>query len=114
MFAKFTGKLIFWSLIFNEIAGDRPVIFFNNTQAELFSCKLCELFQNTFFMKHLQVTASTYQMLCVFYSFDNCNYLKNVKFNRNNENNKTLKTSNKRSAEATLLVSNSCPVFFIK
>ena len=76
MFAKFTGKLIFWSLTFNEIAGDRPVILFKNTPTQLFSCRLCEIFRSTFFMEHFQVTASRHQVLSTCYSFDNYNYLK--------------------------------------
>ena len=89
MFAKLTGKLKFWSLIFNETAGDRPVILFENTPTQLFSCKLCEIFQNDFFMEHLLVTVSTHEVFCVYYSFGNYKFLKNIKFNRNGENNKT-------------------------
>ena len=63
MFAKFTGKVIFCSLFFNEIIGCAPVILFKNTARQMFPCKLCEICQNTFFTVHLQVTASTYQVL---------------------------------------------------
>ena len=42
MFAKFTRKVILQSLFCNEIA--RPVILFENTPTQLFSCKFCEMF----------------------------------------------------------------------
>ena len=68
-----------------------PVVLLKNTPTQLFSRKICEIFQNIFFMKHLRVTASAYQVLCILNSFDNCNYLKNIKFKINSENKKTLK-----------------------
>ena len=63
MFAKFIGKVIFWSLFFNEMIGCVPVILFKNTARQMFSCNLCEICQSTYFTEHHQVNASTYQVL---------------------------------------------------
>ena len=41
-FAKFTGKHLCQSLLFNKV----------------FSCEFCEISKNTFFTEHLRVTAS--------------------------------------------------------
>ena len=46
-FAKFTGKHLCQSLLFNK----------KQTLAQVFSCKFCEIFKKTFFTEHLWTTA---------------------------------------------------------
>ena len=50
-FAKFTGKHLCQSLIFDKVAGIGPVTLLKKrlTQAQEFSCEFCEIFKNTFF-----------------------------------------------------------------
>ena len=47
-FAKFTGKRPCQSLFFNKAAGLRSATLF--TLAQVFSCKFCRIFKNTFFL----------------------------------------------------------------
>ena len=35
------------------------------TQAQMFSCELCEIFNNTFFTEHLWTTASDFQEIYI-------------------------------------------------
>ena len=56
-FAKFTGKHVCQSPLFNQVAGLRPA----TLQKErlwhrCFFCELCEIFKNTFFTEHLWTT----------------------------------------------------------
>ena len=48
-FVKFIGKHLCQSLYFNEVTGDL---------AQVFSCKFCEIFKNSFFTEHRWPTAS--------------------------------------------------------
>ena len=58
-FAKLTGKHLCQSPFFNEVAGRRFVALLKKkTPTQMFSCKFYEIFQNTFFTEHLQVTTS--------------------------------------------------------
>ena len=50
IFAKFTGKHFFQSLILNKATG----CILKETQTLKFSCELCEIFKNTFFTEHFQ------------------------------------------------------------
>ena len=53
-FAKFTGRQLCQSLFFNKLQALEK-----ETLAQgLFSCEFCEISNNTFFIEHLQVTAS--------------------------------------------------------
>ena len=53
IFAKFTGKHLWQSLLFNKGAGLRPL-------AEVFSCEFCEISKNTFCYRTPPVAASKY------------------------------------------------------
>ena len=55
-FAKFTWKHVCQSLYFNKNAG-LNLQHSKETLAQVFSCEFCNIFINTFFTKHLQVTA---------------------------------------------------------
>ena len=60
-FAKFTGKHLCQSLIFNKVAGLIPVILLEKeTLTQVFSCKVCEISKNTntFFVEFLRTIAS--------------------------------------------------------
>ena len=43
-FAKFTGKYLCWSLLFNKVRAP----------GQVFSCGFCEIFRSTYFLEHLQ------------------------------------------------------------
>ena len=55
-FAKFTGKRLCQSLVFNKVAGACSFIK-EETLVQVFSCKFCEIGKNTFFTEHIQATA---------------------------------------------------------
>ena len=58
-FAKFTGKHLYQSLIFNKVAGLMPATLFKKeTLAQVLSCEFCETSKNTFFHRRLLVAAS--------------------------------------------------------
>ena len=58
-FTKLTGKHLYQSLFFNKVAGLRPTTFIKKeTTAQVFSCELCEISKNTFFIEHLCTTGS--------------------------------------------------------
>ena len=48
-FAKFTGNHLRQSLFFNKVAG--------RTLEQVFSCRFCEISENTFFTEHLRAIA---------------------------------------------------------
>ena len=48
-FAKFIGKHVSQSILFNEVAGLRPATLLKKeTLAQIFSYEFCEIFKNTF------------------------------------------------------------------
>ena len=51
-FAKFTGKRLCQSLVFNKVAGACSFIK-EETLVQVFSCKFCEIGKNTFFTEHI-------------------------------------------------------------
>ena len=55
-FAKFAWKHLCQSLYFNKIVG-LNLQHSKETLAQVLSCEFCSIFINTFFTKHLQVTA---------------------------------------------------------
>ena len=58
-FAKFTGKHLCQSLLFNKDTGLRPATLLKReTQAQVFSCEFCEIFKNNFFYRTSLVAAS--------------------------------------------------------
>ena len=57
-FAKFTGKHLCQSLLFNKVAIKKE------TLAQLFSCEFCEISKNAFFTEHLRTTASAKTHIC--------------------------------------------------
>ena len=59
-FTKFTGKHLYPSLFFKKVGGLRPTTLLKKTLAQVFSCEFCEIFNNTFFTRHLWTTASTF------------------------------------------------------
>ena len=59
-FAKFTGKHLCQSLLFNNVPG--PCNFIKKeTLAQVFSCEFCEISKNTFFTEHIWATASVFK-----------------------------------------------------
>ena len=52
-FTKMTGKHMYPSFCFKNVAGLRP-----KTPTQVFSCQLYEIFENIFFIEHFRVTAS--------------------------------------------------------
>ena len=46
-FGTFTAKQLCWSLFFNKVAG------LLETPTQVFSCKYCEIFKNSFSIEHL-------------------------------------------------------------
>ena len=57
-FAKFTGKHLCQSLLFNKVAGGSCNFIKKETLTQVFSCEFCENSKNTFFTEHLRTTAS--------------------------------------------------------
>ena len=53
-FAKFTGKHLYHSFFFNNVAGTAPA-------ATLFSCEFCEIFNNTYLYRTPLMVASEAQ-----------------------------------------------------
>ena len=49
-FTKFSGKHLCQSPFFNKVAD--LTLFKKETLAQVLSCKFCEIFKNTFFIKH--------------------------------------------------------------
>ena len=65
-FAKFTGKHLCKSLLFNKVAGLRPKasnFIKKEILAQVFSCEFCDVSKNTFFAEHLLATASVLNSL---------------------------------------------------
>ena len=57
-FSKFTVKHLCQSLFFCKVAGQACNFIKKETLVQLFSCKFCEIFKNTFFTEHLRTTTS--------------------------------------------------------
>ena len=58
-FAKFTGKHLCQSPLFNNVPGLRPAILLKKeTSTQVFSCEFCEMFKKPFFTEHLPAAAS--------------------------------------------------------
>ena len=58
-FAKFTGKHLCQSPLFNKVAGPQACNFTKKeTLEQVFSCEFCEIFKNTFFYRTPSVAAS--------------------------------------------------------
>ena len=56
--AKFTGKRLCQSLIFNKVAGLSPAVLLKNeTFTQMSSCKVCKISKNIFFVEFLRATA---------------------------------------------------------
>ena len=53
-FAKFTGKHLCQSLLFNKVAGLMPVTYWKETLAQVFFCEFCEISKKIFFTEHLR------------------------------------------------------------
>ena len=60
-FAKFTGKHLYQSLFFNEVAGLRPATLLKmRLWHRCFSVNFAKFLRTNFFTEHLQTTASVY------------------------------------------------------
>ena len=60
-FTKFTGKQLFRSLFFNNVAGFRPVTLLKEKlQHRCFPVNFVKLFKNPFSIEHLRATASVH------------------------------------------------------
>ena len=58
-FAKFSEKHLWWSLLFNNVAGWRPVTLLKKSPAQFFRLNFEKFFlKNTYFVKYLQTAAS--------------------------------------------------------
>ena len=58
-FFKFSGERLCRSFFFNKVAGLWTAILLKNeTPAQVFSCKFCEIFKKTYFVEHLRTIAS--------------------------------------------------------
>ena len=55
-FAMFTGKYLCWSLFLIKL--QRPATVLKETSTQVFFCKYCEIFKNSFFYRPLLVAAS--------------------------------------------------------
>ena len=66
-FVKFTGKQLCQSLLFNKLAGLRPVTLLKKRLWQMFSCEFREIFRNTFFIEHLRwlLLNKTYKKMSV-------------------------------------------------
>ena len=47
-----------WSLFSNKVAGWAYILIKKETPSQFFSCKVCEIFKNTFFPEHILATSS--------------------------------------------------------
>ena len=61
--AKFTGKHLYQSLFFNEVAGSRGKFIKKKILTQVFSREFCQIYKKTFLTEHLQATASGYDRL---------------------------------------------------
>ena len=59
-FAKFTGKRLCQSLLFNKLQTSDLYLLIKETLAQVFSFEFCKIFKTTFFVEHLLMTASGY------------------------------------------------------
>ena len=57
-FVQFTGKHLYQSLFFNEVACVASNFIKKETRSQVFSCEFCEIFQKTYFEEHLQTATS--------------------------------------------------------
>ena len=60
-FAKFTTKYLCWSLLFNRVAGCKPVTLLKRDSGTCDLLRISQIFENIFFTKHLRTTASVSQ-----------------------------------------------------
>ena len=65
---KLTEKHLCQRLIFNKVAGlrpllKRPTLLKKKTLTQLFSCEFCEIFKNTYCTEHLWTSASVKKFL---------------------------------------------------
>ena len=52
--ANFTGKHLCWNLFLIKLQALSPVTLLKGTPAHVFSCEICEMFKNIFFIEHLR------------------------------------------------------------
>ena len=62
-FAKFTEKYLCQSLFFNNVIKKEALV-------RVFACEFCKISKNTFFVEHLQATASEVTLLSVYISWE--------------------------------------------
>ena len=51
-FANFTGKHLCWSL--SLMKSECLQLYLKETLAQMFSCEICDIFKNTYFIEHLR------------------------------------------------------------
>ena len=59
-FIRFTGKHLCQSLFFKEVVDDAYNVIKKETLSQVFSCKFCEFFKNTFFHRTAAMAASLF------------------------------------------------------
>ena len=52
--ANFTEKHLCWSLFLIKLQAFRPVTLLKRKPNQVFSCEICEMFKNTFFIEHIR------------------------------------------------------------
>ena len=55
-FRKFDRKTPVLESLLNKVAGLEACNFIREAPTQVFSCKICDFFKNTFFEEHLQTT----------------------------------------------------------
>ena len=58
-FAKYKGKQLCQSLLFNKVAGLRPSNLLTEALGQVFSGEFCEILKSKFFIEHLWMTVSS-------------------------------------------------------
>ena len=56
-FANFTGKQLRWNFFMTKLKALSPATLLKKTPTQVFSCKICEIFKNTFFYSTPRVAA---------------------------------------------------------
>ena len=61
MFLKIFKNAPVLESLFNKVAGPNACNFIKNRLTQVFSCQICEIFQNTYLEEHLRTTASKHR-----------------------------------------------------
>ena len=66
-FRKFHGKTSVLESLFNKAAGLGLQLYQLETPTQMLSCKICEIYKNTFFEEHLRTAASQCYCVCMYF-----------------------------------------------